>query len=40
MKQKRQQAPQGEPQRITKAVTHIPLSEANPDGTGCASRRH
>src|SRR5438128_345339 len=30
MKQKRQQAPQGEPQRITKAVTHIPLSEANP----------
>lgn len=30
MKQKRQQPPQGEPQRITKAVTHIPLIEANP----------
>jgi Putative transposase DNA-binding domain len=30
MKQKRQPPPQSEPQRITKAVTHIPLIEANP----------
>jgi len=30
MKQKRKQLPQGEPQRLTKAVTHIRLLEVNP----------
>ena len=30
MKQKHQQPPQGEPQRLTKAVTHIHLLEVNP----------